>query len=88
MGGTNFGKAHRVRYWSYRPPINIRGADGPGLSIPPTPGNTGLIPNPEVPAEVSPLYPADVSPNLFAELSLVNFIRLFAFKVFNIVRQK
>ena len=36
-GGTNVGRAHRVRYWSYRSTLNIRGVQGPGLSIP-TPG--------------------------------------------------
>jgi len=28
--GTNIGRAHRFRYWSYRSPISIRGIAGPG----------------------------------------------------------
>ncbi len=34
-------------------PINIREAEGPGLSIPPTPGPMGRIPDPVGPADVS-----------------------------------
>ena len=33
--GNNFGRAHRVMYWSYRSPLNIRGQrDPPCLPIP------------------------------------------------------
>jgi len=49
--GTNFG---RVRYWSYRFPINIRGVERPGPSTPLIPGPIGRIPDLVGPAEVSP----------------------------------
>ncbi len=50
---SDFGRALRVGYWSYRPPINIRGEEGLGLSIPPDPGTVGSISDPVGPAGVS-----------------------------------
>ena len=54
--GTNVGRAHRVKYWSYRFIISISGAEGPGLSIPPTLGPIGPITDPVGPANVCPPY--------------------------------
>ena len=69
-GGTNIGRAHRVGYWSYRPPMNIRGSQRPGpINTPyPRPCRTNTLPcrhspiTKILPKFVPPLISAEVGP--------------------------